>query len=156
MGSSPATPRLVTREGFLAFGTSEHYDRTSKSGIPDQWKRFGPYIGHVPGQVPDVSYGIVSNTDEAGNMDYMCAVEVPAFPAEPAEFTRLRLVPQTYAVFEHRDHIASIESTFEHIFGRGLADAGLKPNGAPVFERYDGRFDPATGLGGFEIWVPVR
>jgi len=26
---------------------------------------------------------------------------------------------------------------------------------APNFERYDERFDPLTGNGGFEIWVPV-
>jgi AraC family transcriptional regulator len=27
---------------------------------------------------------------------------------------------------------------------------------APNFERYDEKFDPATGNGGLEIWVPVR
>ena len=26
----------------------------------------------------------------------------------------------------------------------------------PNFERYDESFDPLTGNGGFEIWVPVR
>jgi len=26
---------------------------------------------------------------------------------------------------------------------------------APTFERYDEKFDPATGNGGLEIWVPI-
>jgi AraC family transcriptional regulator len=27
---------------------------------------------------------------------------------------------------------------------------------APDFERYGEEFDPQTGLGGFEIWVPIK
>jgi AraC family transcriptional regulator len=26
----------------------------------------------------------------------------------------------------------------------------------PAFERYGAQFDGRTGLGGFEIWVPIR
>jgi AraC family transcriptional regulator len=29
------------------------------------------------------------------------------------------------------------------------------PVRAAEFERYDERFDPATGQGGFEIWIPL-
>ena len=27
---------------------------------------------------------------------------------------------------------------------------------APNFERYDEKFDPSTGDGGLEIWIPVK
>jgi AraC family transcriptional regulator len=27
---------------------------------------------------------------------------------------------------------------------------------APSFERYDEKFDPSTGNGGLEFWVPVK
>jgi AraC family transcriptional regulator len=27
---------------------------------------------------------------------------------------------------------------------------------APDFERYGESFNPATGMGGFEIWVPIK
>jgi AraC family transcriptional regulator len=27
---------------------------------------------------------------------------------------------------------------------------------APFFERYDERFDPRTGMGDVEIWVPIK
>ena len=30
------------------------------------------------------------------------------------------------------------------------------PADAPNFERYDDKFDPSTGNGGLEIWVPVQ
>ena len=38
---------------------------------------------------------------------------------------------------------------------RALSTAGLEATDGPAFERYDARFDPRTGSGGFEIWVPV-
>jgi AraC family transcriptional regulator len=37
-----------------------------------------------------------------------------------------------------------------------LPASGLTVADAPNFERYDENFDPLTGNGGFEIWVPVR
>jgi AraC family transcriptional regulator len=33
---------------------------------------------------------------------------------------------------------------------------GLKAADAPNFERYDENFDPLTGNGGLEIWIPVK
>ena len=41
------------------------------------------------------------------------------------------------------------------IFNDWLPTSGHRPADAPVFERYDDRFDSRTGHGGFEIWVPV-
>jgi AraC family transcriptional regulator len=32
----------------------------------------------------------------------------------------------------------------------------LQASGGPEFERYGAEFDPATGSGGFEIWIPVN
>jgi predicted transcriptional regulator YdeE len=29
-------------------------------------------------------------------------------------------------------------------------------SGGREFERYDENFDPSTGLGGLDIWVPIR
>ena len=42
------------------------------------------------------------------------------------------------------------------IFNDWLPGSGHVPADAPVFERYDERFDARTGMGGFEIWVPIK
>ena len=83
-------------------------------------------------------------------------MEVSEFPAHPAEFTRLRIPPQIYAVFPHAGHVSSIVTTIKAIWNYGLAEAGYQAADGPVFERYDERFDGRTGLGGLEIWVPVK
>jgi AraC family transcriptional regulator len=149
-------PRVITREALLVFGLNQHYAAGANAGIPSQWHRFGPHIGHITNEIAGVTYGVVFNVDAANNFDYLCGVEVTAFPADPVEFTKLRVPAGTYAVFEHRDHIASIQATFTANWERGLAEAGLTAADAPLFERYDDRFDPRTGLGGLEIWVPVK
>ena len=57
--------------------------------------------------------------------------------------------------FEHREHVSTIGSAWKAIWSQGLADAGHKAADGPAFERYDQRFYPKTGTGGFEIWVPI-
>ena len=150
-----APPRVVKSDALLIFGLAERYVK-SNAGIPSQWDRFVPYLGTIPEQIGQVTYGVICNTDEAGSIDYICGVQVREFPDRPAEFTRLRIPPQTYAVFEHRDHVSSMQSTWQAIWNDGLPAAGRKATDGPAFERYDERFDGRTGLGGFEIWIPIE
>ena len=150
-----AAPRVVRSGALLIFGLGERYVRTN-AGIPSQWDRFTPYLGAIPGQIDSVAYGVICNTDEAGSIDYITGVQVREFPDQPSEFMRLRIPPQTYAVFEHRDHVSSISSTWQAIWNDGLSSAGLEATDGPAFERYDERFDGRTGLGGFEIWIPIK
>ena len=88
---------------MLIAGISERYNESTRGGIPGQWQRFVPHLGHVPAQLGADAYGVCYNTDDEANMDYLCGVEVANFSALPPELTRLRVPPQRYAVFHHRD-----------------------------------------------------
>jgi AraC family transcriptional regulator len=151
-----APPRIVKADAMLIFGLARRCAAAGDPGIPSQWNQFLPHLGHIEGQIGNVAYGVIYNADDSARFDYLCGVAVREFPNGPAEFTRLRIPPQTYAVFEHREHIAAIASTWTAIWEHGLADAGLRAADGPAFERYDERFDGRTGLGGLEIWVPVK
>jgi AraC family transcriptional regulator len=153
--STLATPRIVKGEAKLIFGLSKPCPAAGDPGIPGLWSRLAPYISSIANRIGNNAYGVIHNSDDAGSYDYICGVEVRAFPSEPGEFTRLRISPQTYAVFEHRDHVSAIAGTWRAIWEHGLADAGLKAADGPAFELYGERFNPMTGAGGFEIWVPV-
>ena len=96
------------------------------------------------------------NTDGEGEFDYLCGVEVPGFSQLPASLTRIRIPPQKYAVFSHTAHIASIRGTWNTIWTQWLPNSGHEVVDAPDFERYGPQFDPQTGLGGFEIWLPIK
>lgn len=148
-------PRIVRSEALLMFGLSERH-HGSNAGIPGQWDRFVPHLASIDHRVGTDTFGVICNTDDAGTMDYICGVQVSTFPDEPKPFTRLRVPPQAYAVFEHRDHVSTIGTTWQAIWNHGLADAGLEAVDGPSLERYGASFDGRTGSGGFEIWVPVK
>ena len=150
-------PRFETSKPLLVAGIGERY--TWESGgpaIPGQWQRFHQAVDGIPGRVGKVAYGVCCNGDDAGNFDYIAGVEVSDFSDLPREFSKVRIAEQRYAIFTHRDHISTIRRTVNTIWNHWLPASGLKAADAPSFERYDENFDPLTGNGGLEIWVPVR
>lgn len=149
-------PRIVDAEPLLVAGSSERYTCESSAGIPAQWQRFQPFFGTIPGQVGRVAYGVRYNTDDSGNFDYLCGVEVPNFSRVAAAFGRLRIAPQRYAVFLHDEHVSTIRRTHSTIWSHWLPACRYDVVDAPSFERYGERFDSETGAGGVEIWIPVR
>jgi AraC family transcriptional regulator len=149
-------PRFENAKAFCVAGLAERCGSETIAGIPAQWQRFGPYIGNIPGQVGNVAYGVVYNGDDHGNADYLCGVEVTDYSRVQPDLSRVRIPENRYAVFSHGDHISTIRRTFNTIWSKWFPDSGHEPADAPFFERYDKRFDPTTGLGGLEIWIPLK
>jgi AraC family transcriptional regulator len=150
------SPRVVRGSRLLIAGLGERYSCQSSAGIPSQWQRFLPHFGYIAGQIGRTAYGARCNSDDAGNFDYVCGVEVEHFTAIPSEWRCLRIPAQTYAVFLQRDHISTIRATCNAIWNQWLPNSNYEPVDAPDFERYGAAFDSSTGTGGFEIWIPIR
>ncbi len=149
-------PRFETSKPLLVAGIGERYNHENGAGIPGQWQRFRQAVDDIPGRIGKVAYGVCCNGDDAGNFDYIAGVEVSDFSDLPREFAKVRIPEQRYAIFTHADHISTIRRTVNTIWNHWLPASGLKAADAPSFERYDENFDPLTGNGGLEIWVPVK
>jgi AraC family transcriptional regulator len=149
-------PRFETTRPLLIAGLGERYNHENGAGIPLQWQRFNQSVHDVPGRIGQVAYGVCCNGDDAGNFDYIAGVEVSDFSDLPRQFVSVRIPEARYAVFAHGEHISTIRRTINAIWNQWLPASGLKVADAPNFERYDEKFDPLTGNGGLEIWVPVR
>jgi AraC family transcriptional regulator len=155
--SASAPPmRFENGKVLLIAGMVQRYTCETSAGIPSQWQRFMPHIGNIPGQIGRAAFGVRWNGDEDGNFDYLCGVEVSDFSRVPAELAHVRVPAQKYAVFSHREHISTIRSTWLTIWNAWLPDSGHQLVDAPDFERYGQEFDPRTGTGGLEIWVPIE
>lgn len=150
------SPRFEDGKPLLIAGLGERYDCETSKAIPAQWQLFAPYIGNITGQIGRTAYGVRCNGDDAGSIDYICGVEVADFSALPPEFSRVRLAARRYAVFSHRDHVSTIRRTCNTIWSKWLPESGHEVADAPDFERYGENFDPRTGMGGVEIWVPLK
>jgi AraC family transcriptional regulator len=153
---SLAPPRFETSKAMLVAGLGERVSQDNGAGIPGLWQRFHQYMQDLPSRIGPVAYGVCCNGDDAGNFDYIAGVEVGDFSDLPREFSRVRIPEQRYAVFTHTDHVSTIRGTINTIWNQWLPSSGHKVADAPTFERYDEKFDPATGNGGFEIWVPIK
>ena len=148
--------RFENGERLLIAGLGGRYMCEGSAGIPSQWQRFLPHLGQIPGQLGRITYGVCYNSDDAGNFDYVCGVEVNDFSRLPADWSRVRIPEQKYAIFCQREHISTIRSTWNTIWNNWLPESGYEAVDAPDFERYGDDFDSATGMGGLEIWVPIK
>ncbi len=141
---------------LLVAGMGQRYICETSAGIPAQWQRFLPHIGTIPGHIDNVAYGVRCNIDDDGDFDYVCGVAVSGFSKLSSEWTRVRIPAQKYAVFTHSEHISTIRSTWATIWSKWFPESGHEPVDAPDFERYGEGFDSRTGIGGLEIWIPIK
>ncbi|WP_166359848.1 GyrI-like domain-containing protein [Pseudomonas akapageensis] len=151
-----APVRIENGTSFTIAGMGERFTLQSKSGIPALWDKFVPYIGKVSAQMGAQTYGVCCNPDGKGSFEYIAGVRVSTTQGLPEHFRAIVIEPQRYAVFEHRGHISSIGETFEAIGKDWLPNSGEQAADAPEFERYSADFNPDTGSGTVEIWLPLK
>jgi AraC family transcriptional regulator len=145
-------PRLQDGPAMLIAGPGGHFTFDNTAGIPALWQRFRDHPELVS---KPVAYGVSVHTDANGGFDYVAGVEVADPAAIPAEFARARITPQRYAVFTHTGHVSAIRATYMAIFNDWLPGSGHAIADAPMLERHDQRFDSDSGMGSFEIWIPI-
>jgi AraC family transcriptional regulator len=150
-------PRVVDGKALLIVGLRA--PTKYGAGIPELWQRLMTH--KIPNQLGRVGYGLNFNTrGDIGDFEYMAGVEASDSSGLPAGFTHVKIPAQKYVVFQHRGHVSTIHQTCEKV-ARYLPTSGYEGveavAGAPdFFERYGEEFNPQTGTGGIEIWVPVK
>ena len=153
-------PRFVNGRALLIAGLRNRYTAETMNAIPLQWQRFAPQLGKIAGQIGRTTYGMCWQARDGAGIEYLSGVEVFGFSGLPTEFTVASIPAQRYAVFPHRGHVSQIYETCEAISKwfpeSGYQCAGGGADGPDFFERYTEEFDPRSGMGGMEVWVPVK
>ena len=151
-------PRLELGRPMLIAGLRGYYSAADCSAIPDQWQRL-EFYGNIPGAVGRAHYGLCFH--EPHGIEYLSGVEVSGFAGVLGELSHASVPAQKYAVFPHREHVSKLCDTLVVIMNEWLPASGLEvapaKSGAPdFFERYGEDFDPRTGHGDVEVWIPVK
>jgi len=154
-----SSPRFVALPPLLIAGMREPLNEQSAQTIPLLWQKFAPYIGHISHQRGAVAYGMCVHSHESsnGHYYYMAGCEVSEFGNLPADLSPLIVPAHKYAVFVHEAHVASIKDTIDYAFDQWLPNTECKHHSQSIhfFERYGEKFDPSTGFGDIEIWLPL-
>jgi len=149
-------PRLEEMTAKHIAGIEAHYKGGDMSGVPAQWEILGAQ-GDVPGKAGSAHYGVCHSLKSEG-MRYLCGVEVPDEADIPfPDWATVNLPAARYAVFEHKGHVAELRQTIHAIWESWLPRSGLAfaDDAELFFEKYGADFDPLSGAGRIEIWIPI-
>lgn len=156
--SSPvqlSEPELKQLPPLLLAGVNGRCPGGNNAGIPAQWESFNRREQDLPDRQGNCAYGVVHNIDDDGNFEYLCAMEVSQFDRVPTDLYTLRLASCRYAAFFHAGHISEIQAVCQSAWADWIPNSEHEAVDAPFLEVYSASFDPGTGYGGFEIWIPV-
>lgn len=154
-------PKFVETEEFKVIGMMANFNDDTKKGIPDLWSVFAPRMGEIAARIEGTTYGVCFPTaldDE--NFDYMAAVPVSNFDAVPEGMVARTVPAHKFAVFTHKTGEDSLhndlQKSVQYIWGTWLPNSSYEHAKVPDFELYDGRMDPMTGKGEFDLYLPVK
>lgn len=153
--------RFETRASLFLVGLKERYTAATVEEVPSLWARFAPLMRSIPSRTDCEAYGACFHGHGDGSFDYMAGVSVSSFAGVPNSFAKLSIAAHKYAVFAHREHVSKICVTLEAMLHEWLPQSGhtsatTGPEQPVFFERYGSDFNPLTGFGTIEVWLPVR
>lgn len=158
-GRNRVKPKMIDLPAFYVMGATGNFTPETMKDIPKFWDAFVPHMDNLP-RKNNRSFGMMiyhaDMEDEEPFCTYLVAVEVDAAAKLQEGFTRYSVPAARYAVFTFNEHISKIGEFIEKAYESWLPEAGLEHAHAPDFELYDERWDPATGTGDVDYYVPVE
>ena len=148
--------RIETRPSFEVAGLATEFTPADPSPIARCWVAFNPRATELSRAMKGAAYGVCAGETSGGILRYLSGLEVEPGSEIPSDMQRVSIPRARYAVFTHSGHISTIGQTVQAAWDRALPEAGLIARKSPDFERYDHRFDPHSGRGDVEIWIPVE
>ncbi len=157
--SAVLSPHFVTAGPLLIAGLREPLDANAAQKIPQLWQELVACWDDIPQRVGAADYGLCIRLNDH-EYYYMAGCSVWDFTGLPEKFSPFIIPSQTYAVFNHVGSVQFICKTVEAIFDQWLPRSAYlhqapRENALHFFERYGEQFDPITGEGDIEIWLPV-
>jgi AraC family transcriptional regulator len=160
-GGITMQPKFVTRGPELAIGMAGSFAQGDTERISALWQDFVKRMPAIKHQKP-YSLGVcMSNHPDVVKTSGDTFVYVAALPVTqvndlPDGMVICDIPEATYALFTHKGAIADIKHTVEYIWGTWVPESGCQLLDSPDFELYDERFDPQSGTGEVDIYVPVK
>jgi AraC family transcriptional regulator len=153
-------PTFISSGPLLLIGLRELMDEQAAQKIPLLWQELQNHRSLFPRPPSSINYGLCIHLS-GYEYSYMAAWAVEDFDELPEGLSPHIIPSQHYAVFNHPGHVSAIRSTMDFIFNQWLPQsdfvhAATQANAVHFFERYGEGFNPQTGEGDIEIWLPVN
>lgn len=147
--------RIVEMPVLHLVGLEGRFTRDTIAGIPALWEKFIPRLREIKRRKGWITYGACIGTPEE-ELEYTAAAEVDEPGPVPDGMVALTLGAGPYALFTHTGHIRDIGKTWDAIRREWMKEEGYIHRKAHDFERYDERWNPKTGEGPVDIYLPIE
>jgi AraC family transcriptional regulator len=154
-------PKIIKRGRELAIGMGDSFVQGQTEEIGALWGRFVPRMHEIKNRKP-YDLGVCASKHpiivkkDGDTFIYVAAVAVENADHVPDGMVVCDIPESTFAVFTHSGPIMNIKHTCEYIWGTWLPESGYELTDTPDYELYDSRFDPKTGSGEVDIYVPIK
>ena len=150
-------PEIKEAGPLLLAGARDYVAYSEISGVPRIWERLFPHL-EWPRRVDACTYGACFAAGPPGEgTDYLAAIAVESLEDLPKGLVGASLPAKRYSIFPHEGHVSTISETSAAIMDEWLPRSGeqLDDGELTLLERYGEAFDPVSGRGGIELWVPL-
>lgn len=162
MSQRTEEPRIVQTPSITIAGLQRYhrFDGEMSANLARQWREFVPMMTRLAHARGRVGYGLCFDTADKAGFDYLTGIEVTTIDGLEQRLKGATVPAGTYAVFPHRDHVSKLSETVRRAFqwlpASGHAHHYASGREPTLFERYGERFDPQTGLGDIDVFIPVK
>lgn len=148
-------PRIEKLGALTVVGLSRQQNLANAQAIPGQWQQFMTRYEEIDNKAETIPVSVTTDMDGEGNFSYLTGVVVSSAGTPPKGLVAQSIPAQTYAVFAHSGHTSEIPKTYAAIWDQWVPQSGKVVSDGPWLEKHLPTFNPRTGLGGIEIWIPV-
>lgn len=162
MAAQLGEPRFEDGPALMLAGLAKRYTPDKLSFLPVQWSTLRNQLQFIQGTVGSKAYGVWHDVLSGGGVfTYFAGVQVGEFAPVHPSLSRVYIRPQRYAVFSHQGPASELRRTAEAAVGQWLPKSGRQharpdPDAPDFFEVYGENFNPETGEGDMELWLPVK
>ena len=148
-------PRIEKLGALTVVGLSRRQNLANAQAIPGQWQQFMTRYEEIDNKAETIPVSVTTDMDGEGNFSYLTGVVVSSASTPPKGLVAQSIPAQTYAVFTHSGHTSEIPKTYAAIWDQWIPQSGKLVSDGPWLEKHLPTFNPRTGLGGIEIWIPL-
>ena len=150
-------PRRESLPALTVVGLERPFTGETWKQAAELWKSFAAWSDVLAEKrLSKQAYGVMwDDSSTGGAFHYLAGVETSANAEVPQGLKSVVLAAHDYAVFTHRTHVSELFKTTCLIYQEWLPKADVGLADAHWFERYAENFDPQTGLGLIEIYIPI-
>ncbi|MBC8125031.1 MAG: AraC family transcriptional regulator [Candidatus Kapabacteria bacterium] len=153
------TPTEVQLDAMHIRGLARTFNMSTRHNIPQLWADAVPLLHTMPGRVPTATYGtcidMFAGEDGDAGFVYMAGVEVDPEAPSPEGLTTVVAPAGKYAMFTFDEHISKFPEFIDAVWSKYFPASGYTKRKALDFERYDERWNPVTGSGPVDYYIPI-